>query len=94
MALEPLLRRVLRKKINDKRAIVSILEKLRDMALDGDLRAAEILLDRTWGKPNTSIETTGRFAVVQIQYIIPDGQNNNVKADLEAAFGERVAEDK
>jgi len=41
-------------------AAEAILKKLRQMAASGNLRAAEILLDRGYGKPKTSIEHTGK----------------------------------
>lgn len=83
MHLEKLLRKVLMERINDETAIRGILVKLRDMALDGNIRAAELLFDRTFGKPKTTVETTGRVAVVSINYVIP-GENGNInKADTE-----------
>lgn len=41
-------------------AAEAILRKLQQMAASGNLRAAEILLDRGYGKPKTSIEHTGK----------------------------------
>lgn len=84
MNLERLLKKVLLEKIDDRKALEGILIRLRDMALAGDIRAAEMLLDRTFGKPKTTVETTGKLAVVQIQYIIPGDNGHSIKADTEA----------
>ena len=83
MNLERLLRKVLMERVNNQAALKGILIKLRDMALAGDIRAAELLLDRAFGKAKTTIETTGKLAVVQIQYIIPGENGHNIKADTE-----------
>lgn len=93
MNLERLLRKVLLEKIDDRKALEGILIKLRDMALAGDIRAAELLLDRAFGKPKTTVETTGRLAVVQIQYIIPGDDGHNNQTDAETTLGERVIKD-
>ena len=84
MNLERLLKKVLLEKIDDRKALEGILIKLRDMALAGDIRAAELLLDRTFGKPKTTVETTGKIAVVSINYIIPGENGHSIKADTEA----------
>jgi hypothetical protein len=45
---------------NGKTALDAVLARLRQMAIDGNLKAAEILLDRAYGKPKQSIDhTTG-----------------------------------
>ena len=38
----------------------AILKKLRQMATQGNLRAAEILLDRAYGKPKQAVEHSGK----------------------------------
>ena len=87
MNLEPLLKKVLMEKVDDKPAILRILQKLTDMALDGDLKAAELLIDRAYGKAKQQTPLSGRpLGVVAIQYVLPDNGNNN-KAYAEAAPG-------
>lgn len=44
-------------------AASAILKKLRQMAVRGNLRAAEILLDRAYGKPNQKIENVGKVKI-------------------------------
>lgn len=91
--LEPLLKKVLNEKVNNQTAILRILKKLTDMALKGDLKAAEILIDRAYGKPRQQTNTPGSHPVgiVQIQYVLPEHGNNN-KANAEAAFSMGSAE--
>ena len=83
MNLEKLLRKVLMERIGNQAAIKGILIKLRDLALEGDIRAAELLLDRAFGRAKQTIESSGPFAIIGIQYIVPDNGNSN-KADPEA----------
>ena len=90
--LDKLLRKALARRINNKSAISVILDRLVFEAAKGDIRAAEVLLDRYFGKPKTTVETTGKMAVVQIQYIIPEN-GDNIKADAEAARVLRGPED-
>jgi len=87
MNLEPLLRKVLMGRVNNKAALTGILMKLRDMALEGDIRAAELLISYAFGKPKTTVETTGKLAVIGITYVIPgdNGNGDNIKANTEAA---------
>jgi hypothetical protein len=84
MNLERLLKKVLLEKIDDRKALEGILIKLRDMALAGNIRAAELLLDRCFGKAKATNELTRPIVITAIQYILPDG--NQVKADAEATF--------
>lgn len=92
MNLESLLRKVLMGRVKNQSALKGILIKLRDMALAGDIRAAELLLDRAFGKAKQTIEPTGPFAIIGIQYIVPDNGNNN-KTDPEAARSMGSAEE-
>ena len=79
MNLEKLLRKVLMEKIDDQTAIKKILIKLRDQAIDGDIRSAELLLDRAFGKPKqTSSEQQRPFAVIGIQYITPTATTDGI----------------
>ncbi len=77
MNLERLLRKVLMERVNNQAAIKGILIMLRDNALKGDIRAAELLLDRAFGKAKQTLETSGPFAIIGIQYIVPDNGNSN-----------------
>ena len=45
-------------KANGKTALDQVLAKIRKMAVDGNLKAAEMLLDRAYGKPKQSIDHT------------------------------------
>lgn len=81
MNLEPLLRKVLGEKIGDMTAIEAILVKLKDMAISGDIRAAELLLDRAFGKVRAPVENQRPSLVVGITYILPDGNNSKIYSD-------------
>jgi hypothetical protein len=83
MNLEPLLRKVLMGRVNRKAALTGILIKLRDMALAGDIRAAELLLDRAFGKAKQVIDSSTHFQITGITYIQQNNGNYN-KTDPEA----------
>ena len=91
--LETILKKVLNEKVNNQTAILRILKKLTDMALKGDLKAAEILIDRAYGKPRQQTNAPGSHPVgiVQIQYILPEHGNSN-QANAETAFSVGSAE--
>ena len=57
--LDKLLADVLGEEKDGVTAADAILKKLRQMATQGNLRAAEILLDRAYGKPKQAVEHTG-----------------------------------
>ena len=84
MNLEPLLRKVLMGRVNRKAALTGILMKLRDMALAGDIRAAELLLDRAFGKAKQVIDSTTPFQITGITYIQQNNNGNSDKSDSEA----------
>jgi len=84
MNLEPLLRKVLMGRVNRKAALTGILMKLRDMALEGDIRAAELLLDRAFGKAKQVIDSSTPFQITGITYIQQNINGNSDKADTEA----------
>ena len=69
MNLERLLRKVLMGRVNNQAALKGILIKLRDMALAGDVRSAELLLDRAFGKAKQTIESGTPFVITGITYI-------------------------
>lgn len=83
MNLEGLLRKVLMGRVNNQAALKGILIKLRDLALAGDIRAAELLLDRAFGKAKQTIESSSPFMITGITYIQQNNGNSN-KADPEA----------
>lgn len=58
-ALDSLLADVLGEEKDGMTAAEAILKKLRQMAVGGNLRAAEILLDRSYGKVKQHHELTG-----------------------------------
>ena len=58
-ALDKLMADVLGDEKDGVTAAEAILKKLRQMASTGNLRAAEILLDRGYGKPKQQLEHTG-----------------------------------
>lgn len=84
MNLEPLLRKVLMGRVNRKAALTGILIKLRDMALAGDIRAAELLLDRAFGKAKQVIDSSTPFQITGITYIQQNNNGNSDQADIEA----------
>ena len=84
MNLEPLLRKVLMGRVNRKAALTGILIKLRDMALAGDIRASELLLDRAFGKAKQVIDTSTPFMITGITYIQQNNGNSD-QTDPEAA---------
>ena len=55
-----------------------ILKKISQMARSGDLRAAEVLLDRGYGKPRQSIQHSGSIENRQIVYEQQPG-NESIK---------------
>ena len=69
--LDKLLADVLGEEKEGIAAAEAILKKLRQMAVSGNLRAAEILLDRAYGKPKQSTDMT--VIVEKQKYTLPDG---------------------
>jgi len=62
--LRELLANVLGDEKDGKTAAEAILMALRAKATKGDVRAAELLLDRAYGKPKQDIELEGSFNTV------------------------------
>ena len=77
--LDKLLADVLGEEKDGVTAAEAILRVLRAKAAKGDLRAAEILLDRGYGKPKQSHDHTGNLTtsapVVQVQVLPPTRQD-------------------
>jgi len=53
-------------------ALDAVLKKLRQLAVQGNLKAADMLLDRAYGKPTQTTEITGKDgeALPPIQIIV------------------------
>lgn len=77
--LEKLLAEVLGEEKDGVTAAEAILKKLRQMATAGNLRAAEILLDRGYGKPKQKIENniTGTDPLIIVTSQKPNDEQNN-----------------
>jgi len=78
--LEGLLAEVLGAEKDQMSALEAILRKLRTMAIQGNLRAAEILLDRAYGRPKQSHDINGleppdinMFVVVPDNHLLHGG---------------------
>ena len=65
--LDVLLDSVLGEEKDGMTAAEAILKALRLKAAKGDVRAAEVLLDRAYGKAKQSIEQSGSLEIKQIQ---------------------------
>lgn len=57
-AIKELLSEVLSDEVSGVDAAKRILRVIRNKALKGDLKAAELIMDRAYGKPKQEIETT------------------------------------
>lgn len=57
--IDVLLAEVLGDEEGDRSGALEIIKKLKKLALSGNIRAAEILLDRAYGKPKQRMEHTG-----------------------------------
>lgn len=61
---------------DDKTKAEALLDKLMEMAMGGDVRAAEMLLDRGYGKPKQSLEVAGEIHTTpDITLILPPNLN-------------------
>lgn len=67
--LDVLLADVLGEEQNEIEAAKAILMALRKKAIKGDVRAAEAILNRAYGKPKESIQHSGSLEVKQIKGI-------------------------
>ena len=74
MNLDRLLRKVLMERVDNQAALKGILIMLRDQALGGDVRSAELLLNRAFGKAKQTIDSSTPFVITGITYI----QQNNI----------------
>lgn len=77
--LDKLLADVLGEEKDGVTAAEAILKKLRQMAAAGNLRAAEILLDRGYGKPKQMIENniTGNEPLIIVTSQKPNDEQNS-----------------
>jgi len=62
--LQEILAKVLGDEKDEKSAAEAILAAMRSKAIRGDVRAAELLLDRAYGKAKLDIELEGSFNTV------------------------------
>lgn len=69
--IDKLLADVLGEEKDGVTAADAILRKLRAMAASGNIRAAEILLDRAYGKAKQAVEHSGSLNLPAPQIIIP-----------------------
>ena len=62
---------------NGKTALDSILTRLKQMALDGNLKAAEMLLNRAYGQPKQQIDhtTAGESIKPPASIVFTNGDN-------------------
>ena len=65
-ALDVLMAEVMGEEKDGKTAAQAILSALRAKAAKGDVRAAELLLDRAYGKSKQSVEHSGQLEVTTI----------------------------
>ena len=82
--LEKLLIEVLGAEVGKKSKVQRILEKLADLAIKGDVRAAELLLNRCYGKPVETIKATAD--------ITTNGESLNKGIDLSRLSDEALKE--
>lgn len=75
--LDKLLAEVLGEEKDGIDAAKAILMALRSKATKGDVRAAEILLDRAYGKAKQTIENTGTQVI--INRVQPNASNEPIK---------------
>jgi hypothetical protein len=85
--LDKLLRKVLMERVGNQTALKGILTKLRDMALEGDLRATQLLLDRTFGCAKQTHEPSGPLMITAIQYILPNGNKDQTDDQTARSLG-------
>ena len=65
-ALDTLMAEILGEEKDGMTAAQAILAKLRQKAVSGDIRAAEVLLDRGYGKAKETIDLTNRVITVRV----------------------------
>lgn len=71
-------------RLAERQAMIGIADMLIDRALEGDLRATEILLDRALGKAVQHVETTSE-STVKHEYALSDSTRLMLEAMKEAA---------
>ena len=63
-----------------KNALDAILSAMRSKATKGDVRAAEFLIDRGYGKPNQKVENTGNQSLT-IRHEYSDDQGSATSSE-------------
>ena len=76
-ALDVIMANVMGKEKDGITAAEAIIMKLREMATKGDIKAAQLLLDRGYGKAKQNIDITTQGKKVTIPTIIFTKENNN-----------------
>lgn len=69
--LKTTLIKILSEKKDDIDALEAILKSIRNKAIKGDVKAAEFIISRMYGKPDINIDISGNMVQHVIQ-IIPD----------------------
>jgi len=72
--LKDLVAKVLGNEVNDVTVAEAILMMLAKKSLNGDLKAADMILDRSYGKPTQVVENTGEQPLT-IKIVRTDGDN-------------------
>lgn len=73
-ALEEMLENILGEDKDGVTAAEAILMKLRQKAASGDIKAAEVLLDRYYGKAKQFMEVYGKDGAPLINIVMPPGE--------------------
>ena len=76
-ALDVIMANVMGQEKDGITAAEAIIMKLREMATKGDIKAAQLLLDRGYGKAKQNIDITTQGEKVTIPTIIFTKENNN-----------------
>lgn len=79
---------------NGKTKAEMVLDKLMELALKGDVRAAEMLLDRGYGKPKQSLEVAGEIHTTpMIAMTLPVGMNISLPSNTEGFDDAEIVDD-
>lgn len=87
--LKEAIARILSEEKDGKTALDAILAALRAKAAKGDVRAAQELLDRGFGKSKQFVDHTTDGKAISIKLVADDGGDNQADAEL----GEARADD-
>jgi hypothetical protein len=82
---------VIQVRLAERAAMVQIADMLIDRAIEGDLRATEILLDRALGKAIQHVETSSE-STIKHEYALSDGTQAMLVAMRQAMIAHRPAQ--